>query len=556
MSTKAALVLPALLLLLPSLPTSFILCSTLSLHIYITTPCADARKDTGDLCEMQETGRQYPIQVEKPESPEFIEDSKDNEILGGDGRDNDTLELESSQINEKKLMRRIDYHLIPWLALLYLLSFLDRTNIGNANVFGMSTDIGITSTQYSLCLMIFFVFYVICEVPSNMVMKAWRPSMWLPIIMIAWGAVMIGMGWVNNFASLFITRVFLGATEAGLFPGAAFFLTQWYRRYEINLRLSVFFSAATAAGCFGGLLARLINLMDGAAGLEGWRWIFILEGVATVVLAIASFWMLYDYPDTATFLSDAERAFVVRRLHLDNDGLSQEYKTKFIYDAFLDWKIYVFGLMFIFALTPVYSFSLFSPTLVANLGYTAGIAQLMSTPPYILAAITTLASGYYSDKYRMRAPIIMLCGATGALGFTLLICTGTPGVQYTGLFFAAAGGYPLIPLVATWSSNNMGGSLKKGTGVAMVTSFANMGGIISSFVYPRKDRPRYISGHAILLSFDVGVVVLAGFMWWWLRQANAKKAAIRAELKGDYTPEERAARSEDGDNVPWFVYAL
>lgn len=114
------------------------------------------------------------------------------------------------------------------------------------------------------------MFYVLCEVPSNMVMKAWRPSMWLPIIMIAWGGVMTGMGFVKNFEGLLVARIFLGATEAGLFPGVSYFLSQWYRRHEIALRIALFFSAATAAGAFGGLLARLINLMDGAAGYEGW----------------------------------------------------------------------------------------------------------------------------------------------------------------------------------------------------------------------------------------------------------------------------------------------
>lgn len=131
-------------------------------------------------------------------------------------------------------------------------------------------DLNLNSTQYAICLAIFFAFYVLFEVPSNMVMKAWRPAMWLPLIMVAWGIVMIGMGFVQNFTGLFVTRLFLGISEAGLFPGVSFYLTQWYRRYEISWRISLFFSAATAAGAFGGLLARLINLMDGVAGKEGW----------------------------------------------------------------------------------------------------------------------------------------------------------------------------------------------------------------------------------------------------------------------------------------------
>lgn len=109
-------------------------------------------------------------------------------------------------------------------------------------------------------------------------MKRWRPSMWLPIIMIAWGSCIIGMGFVRSFTGLYITRVFLGATEAGLFPGVTFFMTCWYRKREVNLRIAIFFSMATLAGAFGGLLARVINLMDGTAGLEGWRWVRLAIG--------------------------------------------------------------------------------------------------------------------------------------------------------------------------------------------------------------------------------------------------------------------------------------
>ena len=205
--------------------------------------------------------------------------------------------------------------------------------------------------------------------------------MWLPIIMLGWGAVMVGMGFVQNYVGLLVARIFLGITEAGLFPGVSYFLTLWYRRFEINFRIALFFSAATAAGAFGGLLARLINLMDGVGGYQGWRWIFILEGIATVAVAAVSFWMLHDYPSTAKFLTAPERAFMMQRLKLDGDGCSNEYKNKFIWQSVMDWKTWASCLMFHFCLMPVYSFSLFSPTLTANLGYSAANAQLLSGEP-------------------------------------------------------------------------------------------------------------------------------------------------------------------------------
>jgi MFS family permease len=177
---------------------------------------------------------------------------------------------------------------------------LDRTNIGNAKLGTLEKDIGMTpgSLQYNTALAVFFPFYVAAEVPSNIMMKKLRPSVWLTIIMVAWAIVMICMGFISNFSGLLVTRIFLGVAEGGLFPGVAYYITMWYRRHECGFRMALFFSAATAAGAFGGLLARGIMEMDGVAGRAGWSWIFILEGALTLVVAIAAYWAINDYPRT------------------------------------------------------------------------------------------------------------------------------------------------------------------------------------------------------------------------------------------------------------------
>lgn len=447
-----------------------------------------------------------------------------------------------------------DIRIIPWVALLYLLSFLDRTNIGNANIFGLSEDLHLTSSQYAACLACFFVFYVLFEVPSNVVMKAWRPSRWIPLIMIAWGAVMIGMGFVQNFAGLLAARIILGVTEAGLFPGIAFFLTQWYRRFEISFRVALFFSAATIAGAFGGLLARLINLMDGAGGYEGWRWIFILEGVATVVIAIASFWMMHDYPDTARFLTIPERKALQARLKLDTDGCSGEYKTKFIKDAFLDWKSYFFGVAFFSAVVPLYCFSLFSPTIIKQLGYEAATSQLMSVPPYVAASIVTIFMGWLSDRLQTRAPFVVAQGLVGALGYGLLLADISTGVSYFALFLGACGIYPVFPIIVAWGSNNFGGSLKKSVATGILICSGNSGGVASSFLFPKEDGPRFIKGHAVCLGFALLLSCTGVFWWVYAGWANKQKEARNVARGRPWTEEEKLELEDAGDHVDWFFY--
>merc|ERR1712000_750471 len=201
--------------------------------------------------------------------------------------------------------------------------------------------------------------------------------------------------------------------------------------------------------------------MDDVAGLEGWRWIFILEGILTVIIAVASFWMLFDYPDTASFMTLAEREFVKRRLHEDTDGLSTAFKKKFVLQSFLDWRTWAFSFMYIGALMPVYSFSLFSPTLVANLGYVAATAQLLSVPPYVLAALTTVAAGFLSDRSQKRGIYVLGFSIIGMIGF--ILCIAAP---------------------------------------ADTPAMGNAGGVISSFIYRRADRPRYFLGHGVVIGFQ------------------------------------------------------
>ncbi|UPX09665.1 uncharacterized protein EKO05_0000349 [Ascochyta rabiei] len=182
-----------------------------------------------------------------------------------------------AHLDEKKILRKMDLHLIPMLALLYLLSFLDRANIGNAKIEGLVDTLGMSGMQYNLCLTVFFFTYAAFEIPSNLLLKRLRPSIWLPTIMVAWGIVMTLMGIVQNYHSLLIARIFLGATEAGLFPGVAYYITMWYCHHEAQFRQALFFSAASVAGAFSGLLAFGIAHMDGVGNLEGWRYEGLIE---------------------------------------------------------------------------------------------------------------------------------------------------------------------------------------------------------------------------------------------------------------------------------------
>lgn len=219
---------------------------------------------------------------------------------------------------QRRLLTKIDFRVIPVLSILYLLAFLDRTNIANASVFGLQKDLGLSGTQYNTALTIFFVPYIVFEIPSNILLKKLKPHVWLPLCMFGFGLVTICQGLVTNWSGLLATRFFLGLTETGMFPGSFYLIGMWYKRSEAQKRYSFFFGSTSLAGAFGGLLASAIGKMDGMRGYGGWRWIFILgmlacndivefgpsdtirtEGVLSCVVSFALFFMIPDFPEEA-----------------------------------------------------------------------------------------------------------------------------------------------------------------------------------------------------------------------------------------------------------------
>ncbi|KAL1845501.1 hypothetical protein Daus18300_014515 [Diaporthe australafricana] len=474
--------------------------------------------------------------------------------------DTDSHSMESASWDEsttKKLIRKIDYRLIPFLALLYLLSFLDRTNIGNARLDTLEADLGMpkTSLQYNNALGIFFPFYVAAEVPSNMAMKRFRPSIWIPIIMVAWGICTTLMGIVSSYPGLMAARAALGLAEGGLFPGITYYITMWYARHECGLRMAIFFSAATAAGAFGGLLARGIMEMRGIAGLSGWQWIFILEGILTFLVALSAFKFMHDYPSTAPFLSAPERKEVTARLKRDRSSLADEFDMKYFWAALKDWKIWVHMFITIGVYTPLYSYALFLPTIVADLGFKNTTAQLLTVPPYFVACFFCIGAGYLADKFKTRGVFMIGFMITAMIGLIMLLASHSSGVKYTGCFFLATGIYPNVPQGVAWNGNNIGGSLKRGVGIAMHVGFGNLGGLIAAYIYLAKDRPTYRPGHGTLLGFQAMATILSIFMTLYLRRENARRDRMH-KPPSEYTEAERFAERDLGDNATFFRYTV
>ncbi|KAL8850232.1 MAG: hypothetical protein Q9221_004831 [Calogaya cf. arnoldii] len=347
-------------------------------------------------------------------------------------------------VAEKKLVRKLDLHIIPIIMLLYLFSFLDRVNIGNARLYGMEEDLGLKGNQYQTAVSILFVTYLLAEVPSNLVLKKFTPSRWISFITTSWGIIATLTGITQNYAGLIACRVLLGLVEGGLFPGAAVYLTLFYTKRELALRIGYLFVSAAIAGALGGLLAYGIGFMDGVAGQKGWRWILILEGLPSFVLGVATWFLLADSPDTAVYLSSEDKHLIkVRRnRQLGQTASAQEFHKADVFAAFRDWKVYAFCVGQFGTDTMLYGYSTFLPTIIKGLGtWSTAQTQALTIPCYALGALSYVVIARLSDSQQKRGLYTVMFGVISVIGYGLLISNASQGVHYFGCFLVAMGLY-------------------------------------------------------------------------------------------------------------------
>ncbi|KAF5002528.1 hypothetical protein FGRMN_293 [Fusarium graminum] len=453
----------------------------------------------------------------------------------------------------RKLLRKCDLRLLPPLIVIYFLSFMDRTNIGNAKIQGMTEDLKMTGNDYSMALFVFFIPYILFEVPSNIVIKRVSPSLWLSAITVLWGISTMGMGLVKNIQGLIACRVLLGIFEAGIVPGCVYLISMYYQRYEVQWRMSLFFSASIIAGAFSGLLAFAIAKMHDVGGLEAWRWIFILEGLLTIVCGVAARWWIPDWPETASFLTDEDRSRLVARLAEDVGDARMDHLNKAAWKRILtDWKILLGTLAYLGILNNGYAGSFFIPTILREMGYAAERAQLLTIPVYVMATIGCLSAAYLADRLRHRYSFT-ICGVVIAtVGYALLLCQNhvPTGARYFSLFMMVTGGYITQPVLLGWLSNTVSGHYKRSISSAVQIGLGNIGGIIASNVFIAHEAPQYWTG----LGVSLGMLWVCGIsctLFYFLAKRENNK---RDRGERDHRLSEDDAMNL-GDDHPHWRYA-
>ncbi|KAH7237955.1 major facilitator superfamily domain-containing protein [Fusarium solani] len=438
---------------------------------------------------------------------------------------------------QKRTIRRIDVRLVSTLGFLYCVSLMDRNNTGIAMISGMSTDLVMTGSRYSIVVLLFFIPYVLFQPPSTAILRKVGPRLFLSLTTLVWGLATIASGFVKNWSELIPLRLILGACEAGFFPGCAYLLSCWYPRYELQKRNAVFYLIGTTMSAFSGVLALGFSQLDGhgagpswwgrvvvdketgvitvQSGISGWRWIFILQGVLTCVVAGFAYLTVLGFPDAVSHvlglkLSKREADFIVARIELDRaDATAERFSLReYLANAF-DLKIWGFAALFGLTTVNTYAIAYFLPLILKDgLGFSVAVSQCLIAPPYIAAGIAMYTMAHLSDKYRIRSPFIVFNGCLLLVGLPLLGFATNVGARYFGAFVTTTACNANVPCILTWQANNIRGQWKRALCSATLVGTGGIGGIIGSTVFRSQDAPGYRPGiYAAMIASSLIILI-------------------------------------------------
>ncbi|KAI4233005.1 MAG: hypothetical protein L6R40_007211 [Gallowayella cf. fulva] len=369
---------------------------------------------------------------------------------GSDGETRSSIDIDNDPIysykEQRAIIHRIDRRLVVTLGLIYCMSQIDRGNLGNASIAGMTDELALNvGYRYSIIVLVFFPTYVIFQPPSTVLTRKLGPRIFLASITLLWGATEMGFGFVNKWTDMLGLRVVLGILEAGLYPSAVYLLATWYSRYDVGKRYFGFYVIGCIALAFGGILAYGLMQMDGLSGKTGWRWIFIMEGVITCAASFLAYLFLVDFPEKADqswrFLNTEERDFIIRRINKDRDDATVEpFSIRRFLRPALEFQIWIFALISFFIITVASSISIFLPIILNdNMGFSVGASQCLIAPPYALAALLMALSAYIGDHYRIRGPILIANSLIALIGLPIMGFAASSGARYFGVFLVTAG---------------------------------------------------------------------------------------------------------------------
>ncbi|MFT4180773.1 MAG: MFS transporter [Rhizobium sp.] len=383
-------------------------------------------------------------------------------------------------VDEKQLISKISWRLMPFLGVLYLIAYIDRQNVSYAKL-QMVDALGMSEYAYGLGASLFFIGYFLFEVPSNLLLDRFGASKWFARILVSWGAVTVALAYTQNPTMFYILRFLLGACEAGFFPGVLYLLTLWYPRAYRGTMVGLFMIFSALANAVGAPIGGALLDLDGLYGHAGWQWVFIITGVPAILAGVVTFFYLSDLPEKAGFLKPEEKAWLKQRLATENEGMEQHSSDGF--RALINPRVLLMALCYVGFPLAAYGLSYWLPTIVKSFGVSNTTNGFINIIPWALVAIALYVVPSMADKASSKTPYIVIPALVGAACLVLSAIIPDHTIQFAFLCVAAAGIFAGQPVFWSLPSRFLKGA-GAAAGLAAINSIGNLGGFIAQNVVP------------------------------------------------------------------------
>ncbi|KAK4992853.1 Allantoate permease [Elasticomyces elasticus] len=473
--------------------------------------------------------------------------------------DNQGQVIELDEATNKRLLRRIDWNLMPIMCVVYGLNYLDKTTISYASVMGIQKDIGLHGSDYQWLGGLFYFGYIAAEYPTARLLQKLPLGKYSAFNIIMWGLTLACFAAVKNFAGAVAIRFFLGVFEAAVTPGFALFTSQWYTKKEQGTRVGIWFSFNGFAQIFGGLVAYGIargTALHGSA-IAPWKIVFLVTGLLTVAVGTIFLFIMPDNQLNARWLTKGDRLLAIERVRVNQQGIgNKHFKMYQLKEAFLDPLTWAFVFYALVADIPNGGISNFFSLLIKSFGYTSEQSLLYGTPGGVVEIVFLIVCGYLGDKLNNRLLVCTSGLITAMIGMILIVALplSNNGGRLAGYYLTQASPTPFVALLSLVASN-VAGYTKKTTVAALYLIGYCAGNIIGPQTFRPKDAPRYVPAEITIICCWGFCLIDILFIYYWCRRMNAKKAQIRAAP--DYTKLENQEWLDltDKENAE-FVYTL
>jgi len=400
--------------------------------------------------------------------------------------------------------------------------------LGNAKLAGFEADLGLKGYDYNTVLSVFYISYILFEIPSNMACKWIGPGWYIPSITLGFGIASIGTAFVTNMQAAAGVRFILGILEAGMMPGIAYYMSRWYRRSELAFRLALYIVMAPLAGAFGGLLASGILTLSHFGSLHRWRMIFAIEGIITCGLSLIAFVTLTDRPATARWLSQEEKDLAIARVkseRLAATELLDKIDVKKTLRGIFNPVTLATSMIFLLNNITVQGLAFFAPTIVRTIYPKNSVVsqQLYSVPPFVVGAFFTVLLPYLSWKMDKRMVFFIAGAPLIMMGYIMFLASTNPHVRYGATFVVASGAFFFGALCSAHISNNVVSDTARSSAIGTGVMFGNVGGLIATWSFLPFDGPNYRIGNGLNLATSSLTLVLSVLLLVWMVADNKKR---------------------------------